>query len=83
MKKIFRVEVWIDDKHFHTLQGEVSHVRNRRLALTQIFRNILRQLYTHGHLPATHEEFRTLRPLRTTSIAWRAISRQKTDNGQQ
>ena len=42
MKKIFRVEVWIDDKHFHTLQGEVSHVRNRRLALTQIFRNILR-----------------------------------------
>ena len=53
------------DKHFHTLQGEVSHVRNRRLALTQIFRNILRQLYTHGHLPATHEEFRTLRTLRT------------------
>ena len=46
MKKIFRVEVWIDDKHFHTLQGEVSHVRNR-------------------------------------SIVWRAISRQKTDNGQQ
>ena len=65
MKKIFRVKVWIDDKHFHTLQGEVSHVRNRRLALTQIFRNILRQLYTHGHLPATHEEFRTLRTLRT------------------
>ncbi len=24
-----------------------------------------RQLYTHGHLPATHEEFRTLRTLRT------------------
>ena len=65
MKKIFRVEVWIDNKHFHTLQGEVSHVRNHRLALTQIFRNILRQLYTHGHLPATHEEFRTLRTLRT------------------
>ena len=65
MKKIFRVEVRIDDKHFHTLQGEVSHVRNRRLALTHIFRNSRRQLYTPGHLPATHEGFRTLRTLRT------------------
>ena len=65
MKKIFRVEVWIDDKHFHTLQGEVSHVRNRRLALFFFFVKLMSEIYTHGHLPATHEEFRTLRTLRT------------------
>ena len=82
MKKIFRVEVWIDDKHFHTLQGEVSHVRNRRLALTQIFRNILRQLYTHGHLPRTKSSV-PYAPCAPSSIVWRAISRQKTDNEQQ
>ena len=77
MKKIFRVEVWIDDKHFHTLQGEVSHVRNRRLALTQIFRNILRQLYTHGHLPPHTKSSAPYAPCVPSSIVWRAISRQK------
>ena len=68
MKKIFRVEVWIDDKHFHTLQGEVSHVRNRRLALTQIFRNILRQLDLNNVVEADDG-----------TTAWDILNRDKID----
>lgn len=65
MKKLFRVEVWIDGKPVHTFQGPLSHVRNPRLALTQIFRDLLRQLYARGRPLPSYEELRTLHTLRT------------------
>lgn len=65
MKKLFRVEVWIDGKPVHTFQGPLSHVRNPRLAQTLMFRDILRQLYARGRPLPSYEELRTLRTLRT------------------
>ena len=65
MKKLFRVEVWIDSKPVHTFQGPLSHVRNPRLAQTLMFRDILRQLYARGRPLPSYEELRTLRTLRT------------------
>lgn len=64
-EKNFKVEVWIDGKPFHTLHGEVTHVRNRRLALTLVFRDLLRGLYPPGDRQASNEELRTLLTLRT------------------
>lgn len=65
MKKLFRVEVWIDGKPVHTLKGEVSHVRNPRLALTLLFRDSLRMLYARDRPLPSYEELRALRTLRT------------------
>lgn len=64
-EKNFKVEVWIDGKPFHTLHGEITHVRNRRLALTLVFRDLLRGLYPPGDRQASNEELRTLLTLRT------------------
>ena len=51
MKKLFRVEVWIDGKPVHTFQGPLSHVRNPRLAQTRPSAPQLRRAARPPHPP--------------------------------